>query len=121
MAATWAFTTGNLSGLNDNPAGASLQTPWFDFTDAYEGYILAEVQNQAAAATTGATVTCDVSGPSHIDYVGAGGIVQSGSGAGAIFAWKFDGLEGSYARVNFSGNLGNTVSVIATGRKLTGI
>lgn len=118
MAATWQSVT--LMSGQENAAGGSVQTPWVDFTGAYEAYIVARVDNQSPQATTGATVTCDISTAGGV-FIGAGGIVQSGSGAGATFSWQFTGLEGAHARCNFSGNLGNPVNCFAVGQRMTGI
>ena len=120
MAATWQVVE-LLSG-QPNVASSSTQSPWMDFTAAYEGYIVASAVNHLSAApSTGATITCDVSGFRGEVFTGGGGIVQSGSGAGAIFSYEFTGLEGCWARINFSGNLGSSVECRAIGQRLTGI
>jgi hypothetical protein len=120
MAATWQSVE-LVSGSAHIPI-APVVSPWIDFTAAYEGYIVASAVNHVSTAPSlGTTVFCDISGGGDTTYLGAGGLVQSGSGAGTTFSWQFQGLEGSIARVNYSGVQGSSVNCFAVGKRLTGI
>lgn len=120
MAATW--TIANLQTGATLAASTASVSAWADFTSAYEASISGQITNQASAPTTPPTLQVDLSPDNGVTiYSGAGGIVQGGSGARATFAYQFPGLEGWYARTNFSGALGNSVNIVADSAKLTGI
>lgn len=119
MALTYAATA--MMASSTLTVGQAKVGAWIDLTGAYQAIGAVKVVNQASAPGTGATVTIDTSPDNGTTiYTGGAGLVQSGSGAGGIFAWDFNLTGVMYARTVFSGNLGNDVNIQADVMKQTG-
>ena len=106
-----------------NAAAGTTTGSWIDLTSAYKASILALIINGATGPTVACTATVDLSPDNGTTvYPGAGGSFQAGITASTTYAAEFSLPEDTmYARVVFTGNTGQAVTVQADATKLTGI
>ena len=106
-----------------NAAGATQTGSWVDLTAAYKASILAKITNGGTGPTVGCTISIDLSPDNGTTiYAGAGGKFLAGVTASITYPAVFDLPEDAmYARVVFTGNTGQAVTVQADVTKLTGL
>lgn len=106
-----------------NSAGGTTTGSWIDLTGAYKASILALIANGGTGPTVGCTARVDLSPDNGTTvYVGAGGRYTAGVANSGTYSALFDLPEDTmYARVVFTGNTGQAVTVQADVTKVTAL
>jgi len=106
-----------------NAAAGTTTGSWIDLTAAYKASILALITNGGTGPTVACTARIDLSPDNGTTiYTGAGGAFQAGITASTTYAAEFSLPEDTmYARIVFTGNTAQAVTVQADATKLTGI
>jgi hypothetical protein len=98
-----------------NTGGSTTTGSWIDVSGAYESSLLALITNGGTGPTLPCTARVDLSPNNGTTvYLGAGGSFAAGTAASAVYSAAFPlGGDAMYARVVFSGNTGQSVTVQA--------
>lgn len=121
MAITHATVAAQASA--SNTAGSTATGSWIDVTASYKTSVLARITNGATGPTVACGCSIDLSPDNGTTtYAAAGGSFTAGVANNGIYAAAFDlPPDTMYFRTVFTGNTGQTVTVIADATKLTGI
>ncbi len=122
MALTKSTTAAQASATNTG--GSTTTGSWIDVSGAYESSILALITNGGTGPTLPCTCRVDLSPTSGGSpaYIGAGGTFSAGTVASTTYAAAFPlGGDAMYARVVFTGNTGQSVTVQADITRITAL